>query len=242
MPPVQIGTAALPNYQAEGYTVHQAPDGSGEARLTYKTSITTGGYFVVPTPLTAHPDYPSLLCYESELALEQGDIGVVTSIFRGVLADDPQDLAQYEFNLTAISQPIQTHPLFSQPTSAPPVTPSDLAKIQNAIDTNMIGGPTGLSTSAGYLLYNKLIRGQESFFGPSAQYKINYCSSSIPADYSKVGFIASPVFPSGFTPSYSTYQNWLFIGFSWRKAAGVVQITEEYQLSGIAGWDTDLYV
>jgi hypothetical protein len=54
----------------------------------------------------------------------------------------------------------------------------------------------------------------------------------------QVGKIAEPGSPAPTPPSG---QNYLCIGVSWNKTAGVVTIVEEYQLSGPGGWDQDLY-
>ena len=95
-------------------------------------------------------------------------------------------------------------------------------------------------TGAALLLYNKKRRGIESFLKPGGIYKKTYVSDDYPGAslMNQVGKIAEPGSPA---PTAPTGQNYLCLGVSWAKQAGVVTIMAEYQLSGPGGWDPDLY-
>jgi hypothetical protein len=238
MPSIQIGNTAGLILQPN-QSISQSPDGSGEGRLSYKTSWANIAAYL-PTPLQSHPIFPDLKLYEFTIQREEGDIGRFDLIFRGVLAQNPQALAQEEFSLSATSEPIETHPLFAYPPESPPVSPAQIREIDNAIaqfrepNTGIVPDP-----SAAYTLYQKKIRGIDSWLRVGQTYKVSFCEDSIPTDYSEVGKI---VINPGFNcPTPPAGQNYIFIGFSWRKAGGVVYVSKDFQLSGRGGWDQDLY-
>ena len=233
---IQIGDVTGAIYQPEA-PLHLNPDGSAQASVTYKCSVTSGNA-VVPAYLTPHPWEPKLKCYESDLDREPGGIVRITSIYKGVLADNPKDLAQVEFSRTVTEAPVETHPIFALPRDNPPVTAQDLAQIELALqncDDNFTSDKDIVKK-----LYEKKRRGIESYLRPGAIYKTTYCSDSIPdaALLAKAGKIVTPDSPCPAAPSGQQY---LCMGITWTKQAGVVTISEEYQLSGPGGWDPDLY-
>jgi hypothetical protein len=236
MATIKIGNVTGAIYQV-ARPLHLNPDGSAQASLTYKCADTSA-FAVIPAYLTPHPFYPELKCYESDLDQEEGGIIRITSIYKGVLADDPEELAQHEYGRTTTEAPIETHPTFAVPLDNPPVTPEQLATIELALQNAQ--DPPASITGAARLLYNKKRRGIESYLKPGGIYKKTYVSEDYPgaALMNQVGKIAEPGSPAPTPPSG---QNYLCIGVSWNKTAGVVTIVEEYQLSGPGGWDQDLY-
>ena len=236
MAAIKIGNVTGAVYQPER-PIHVNPDGSAQASLTYKCT-TESSAAVIPAYFTPHPFLPSLKCYESDLDQEPGGIIRITSIYKGVLADDPESLAQHDFGRTTAEAPIETHPLFAVPYDNPPVTPTQLAAIELALQNAQ--PPPSTITGAALTLYNKKRRGIESYLKPGGIYKKTYVSADYPADalMATVGKIAVPGTPA---PAPPTGQNYLCIGISWTRQAGVVTIMEEYQLSGPGGWDPDLY-
>jgi len=237
MATIKIGNVTGAVYQAER-PLHLNPDGSAQASLTYKCT-TESQFAVIPAYLTAHPFLPELKCYESDLDQEYGGIIRITSIYKGVLAPNPEKLAQHEFGRTTTEAPIETHPKFAVPYNNPPVTPDELAEIELALQ-NAKPPPKDKLSATATLLYNKKRRGIESFLKVGGVYKKTYVSANFPgaALMNQVGKIAVPGSPA---PTAPAGQNYLCIGVSWQKQAGVVTIMEDYQLSGIGGWDPDLY-
>ena len=236
MATIRIGNTTGAIYQAD-QPIHLNPDGSGQASLTYKCAETSA-FVVIPAYLTPHPYLPDLKCYESDLDKEHGGIYRITSIYRGVIADNAEQLAQHEFSRTTTEAPIETHPLFAVPYSNPPVTPSQLATIELALQNAQ--DPSPPLTGAAKTLYEKKRRGIESYLKPGGIYKKTYVSKNIPggSTMAMVGKISDPGSPA---PNAPANQNYLCIGVSWQKQAGVVTIMEEHQLSGVGGWDPDLY-
>ena len=236
MAAIKIGNVSGAIYQS-GRPLHLNPDGSAQGSLTYKCT-TESSFAVIPEYLTPHPFLPKLKCYESDLDQEDGGIIRITSIYKGVLADNPEELAQHEFGRTTTEAPIETLAKFAVPYDDPPVTPTELATIELALQ-NAVPPPESIEGVA-RLLYDKKRRGIESYLRPGGIYKKSYASQSIPGAglMDQVGKITSP---GGLAPPAPSGQNYLAIGVSWVKSAGVVTISEEYQLSGPGGWDTDIY-
>lgn len=236
MPSIIIGNQRQLILQPD-QTVSQAPDGSGEGRLSYKCPWVYVATYI-PTPLQPHPLFPSLLLYEFTTAREMGDIARFDLIYRGVLADDPTLLAQYESNKAVTAEPIETHPLFAYPPSAPPVTPTQLVAINLALQNNTAYSGTG---GADTLLYNKKLRGIDSYYRVGTTFRKSYVATDLStvSDISGVGYITTDMDSNA--PTLATGQNWLWTGLSWRKAAGVVSIVEDFQASGLGAWDPDLY-
>ena len=236
MATIKIGNATGAIYQTE-QPIHLNPDGSGQATITYKCAEESQ-FAVIPAYLTSHPYLPELKAYESDLDHEPGGIIRITTIYKGVLADNPEELAQHDFSRTVSQEPIESHPLFAIPRSNPPVSPEEYATIELALQN--AEPPSPALTGAANMLYEKKLKGLDSYLRSGSIYRKSYVSADIPAagDLEGVGKIKAPGTPA---PEAPNNQEYLFVGLSWNKTAGVVTITEEYQLSGIGGWDPDLY-
>jgi hypothetical protein len=174
--------------------------------------------------------------YEFQLTRLEGDLGSCACEYRGVLALDASLYAQYDYQLTQTSEPIETNVIFAYPRDSPPVSANDLADIQKALDQNV--DYTSSNTWA-QLLYNKKRRGIESYLRIGGTFQKSYIDSEIPVIPDSLGKIVSP--PDPCPPATATGANYLYSGFSWRKSGGLVQISESYSQSGPSGWDPDLY-
>jgi hypothetical protein len=236
MATIKIGDVRGAIYQPER-PLHLNPDGSAQASITYKCT-TESPFAVVPAYLTSHPFIPALKCYESDIDQEPGGIIRITSIYKGVMAKNPENLAQHDAQRTVTEAPIETHPLFALPRDNPPVSPTDLAAIELRLQNCQPPDPEWSTPVT--LLFDKKRRGIESYLKPGSVYKKTYASEDIPGTVllNRVGIIFQPPSPCPAAPSGQEY---LCMGISWSKQAGVVTITEEYQLSGPGGWDPDLY-
>jgi hypothetical protein len=240
MPAIQVGSF-ITQYQPDGDDVKQGPDGSGEAVLTFKRSATGFTLASLPNPLSEHPKYSALRLYEAQAKREPGDVMVVTCTYRGVIVGNKYTFSQQEFTVNTSSEPIETHPTFSDPVANPPVTPTELTTLQKFLDNNTIPvyniAITG-STKEGVLLYNKKRRGIDSYLSVGGTYKLTYIQADVPSEYNSIGkiTIAPPL-----APIPPGNRNYLYTGLSWRKQGGVVTVNEEYTMSGFNGWDSDLY-
>jgi len=236
MATIKIGNVTGAIYQAE-QPIHLNPDGSATASITYKCAEESS-FAVIPAYLTNHPYLPNLKAFESDLDREPGGIIRITTIYKGVLASNPEALAQHDFARTSSQEPIESHPLFSLPRDNPPVSVSEINTIELALQNNE--DPVSSLGDKATVLYEKKRRGIESYMRPGSIYRKTYASASIPPAslLNDVGKRKSPGSPA---PAAPTGQSYLFVGLTWSKAAGVVSISEEYQLSGLGDWDQDLY-
>ena len=235
-PTIKIGNVSGAIYQPER-PLQLNPDGSAQATLTYKCADGSPAV-TVPAYLTPHPDFSSLLLYEANLDLEPGGVYRISGTYKGVFASNPEQLAQHECTRTVTEAPIETHPKFSLPRDAPPVNANNLAAIELALQNNTAALRTWDELTT--LLFNLKRRGVDSYLKPGSVYKKTYCAREIPtgALLANVGKIVTPPSPAPTPPSG---QNYLMMGVSWTKQAGVVTISEEYQLSGPGGWDPNIY-
>ena len=127
-------------------------------------------------------------------------------------------------------QPIETHSRYAD------IDPTTMAKIKDYVQ-NPHKGTIGPPYAANVIeLYTKLIKGQTSYVAPgTTASKTSYAPAS-PTVLGNVGKINDPGFvtaPAG--------QNWILMGHSWEKRGSEWQVTNDWQLSGTSGWDTDLY-
>lgn len=232
------------------------PDGSAQATLTYKCKI--GSAFAFPVkPLQQHPFYSSLLSFDSNLTAENGGICSVSTTYRGVIVTDQraEQLAQYEFSGSLSEAPLETHPRYSLPPDNPAVSKFEIDAIELAIQnctglppvvsTDGIGGMGEISAKA-IELFEKKRKGVESYYRCGMTLKKMYCKRTPPSDslIARVGkqqltvATDSSVSAGVNPPSGQTY---LLMGVSWVKQAGVIMVTEEYLLSGVGGWDEQIY-
>lgn len=228
-------------------SLSMAPDGSGEAKLSYKCTWDKVAKYI-PTPLQSHPDFPSLLLYEFTTVREPGNIGRFDCIYRGVIASNPMSLMQEEASMTTSSEPLESHPRYAGYRDAngnlpasPPVTADEIAKIQQALDINSTTTPA--VGARAQELYMKKRYGMDSYLRVGTTYKSNFCQSTAPtsSDYAEVGkkWTAGAVkgtFKNAPIPN-STTEGYLQTEFSWRKMGGAFFITVGLQMSGPSGWD-----
>ena len=238
---IRIGNVTGAIYQSSR-PIRMNADGSGDATLTYKCAAQSQ-VVTLPAYLTPHPYVAKLLCFEASLDREPGGIYVITATYKGVLADNAAGLAQYDSARTTSEAPIETHPLFAYPPDAPPVTPNDLALIELTLQKNQPFLPVIIPLAANPkadLLFAKKRRGIESYLKIGSTFKKTYVSETIPTG-ALMGYVGKIVNAPDPAPAPPEGQDYLLSGVSWTKQAGVVRITEEYLLSGVGGWDHDLY-
>jgi hypothetical protein len=232
-------------------SVTQGPDGSVQAKLSYKCPWGKIAKFV-PRPLQKHPIFPQLLLFEFNTVREPGDIGRFDLIYRGVLLK-PEDLAklnQEEAAQTVSTEPIETNPRYAGVRDAngawpasPPVTSAELGAINRALSA----GTVYTSANARAVeLFTRKLRGLDSYYRVGTTYRNNYVLSTAPsaANWAATGKIwdtalMKKIFPNA--PVAPTGQNYLMTGLSWRKSGGMFAISQEFQLSGRGGWDQVLY-
>jgi hypothetical protein len=218
-----------------------ATDGTITSVITFKINGSIANNLSsIPTYLAAHPYIPELLAYESQTDQEEGPVTVCTTTYKGtLLTAENESGTQLEFDRATTESPVETHPRFALPRENPPVTSSELTTIELYLQ-NAENPPDGLLNEAAQSLYNLKRRGIESYLKPGQVFKKTYVRNAIPAG-SVIDNVGKITDPPAFAPVAPQGQNYLYLGASWKKQAGVVTIVESYQLSGPGGWDPTLY-
>lgn len=253
LPLVLNGTESDAVEQSDGYEFRVSFDSSVTATVTYKISSVGFAISSLPALNSPHPHDARLTLFESAASRESGQIMKVVLTYKGIDAENSQDYAQTEFNAGTTSEPIETHPKFAYPFSNPPVIPQELSAIKKALENNIdygkenkfIGtvGETLPATQPGRLLYILKKFGIESYLNLGGTFRRSYVKRDIPTDYSNVGFITT-VTPLGVPPVNAPaigYRNYLQTSLTWKKQASIVSISEEFMLSGAAGWNEHVY-
>ena len=235
-------------YQVE-MPLSVSPDGSATTSLTYKI-LDNVNEIQIPAHLTVHPDpdYKDMLAYEMEMNQEEGNVSSVTVTYLGVYDNNPEKLAQHDFQRNVAEAPIGTHPRYAIPFDDPPVTKFDHDAIELALRNctglpPLIQGKNGPDQPSALCteLFLKKRKGVESYYRSGATYRRSYVSPDPPSNalINSIGKIFKSL--SHPAPSPPENQSYLLMAVSWSKQAGVIYISEEYQLSGITSWDEDLY-
>jgi len=250
-----IGT--LPQKQPDIDEVTMDEMGGGEAVLGWMYKASTFTLANIPPPLSPHPVFPSLLLYGASAPRQAGDLRLLKLTYKGIIISNPRVYMVEEAEMNTSSEPVETCPIFYDLTTfTSKVTPQELTGIHAALDTNQLytddnafppmgaaiaaGGPAlAFKTPDGIKLWEKLRRGISTWLRCGTRYSQTYIQNSIPQNYTAVGTIADPV--GGSPPNKPAGQNYLYTGLSWRKEGGRVTVTKEYLLSGLQGWDKDIY-
>ena len=241
MSAIYVGTVGVGHTQSS-QPYQRGADGTGSSTIKKKYNGSLQANLTnIPDYLDAHPYIPEFLAYDSTADQEDGEVTVITTTYKGVISDEQEILdllAQHDFDKATTEAPVETHPRFALPRATPPVSATEIAQIELALQ-NAEDPPLTLRAPA-QALYALKRRGIESYLKPGQIYKRTYVSADIPsgAVIDDVGKIKTPPTPA---PPAPFGQNYLYLGASWKKQAGVVTIVESYQLSGPGGWEPTLY-
>ena len=134
--------------------------------------------------------------------------------------------------------PLQAHPRYAGLTNEEQKEVKDF--VENPIDGSKAlpsswSGFPGVTTMTE--LATKLLTGIESYYEPSVIVRKTFTSTGLPTG-AKLGKIKSPGVHYAAAP---TGANWLLINQAARGVPGNYTVTEEYELSGPGGWDSNLY-
>jgi hypothetical protein len=255
LPKVLSGSVSDGVMQPDGYDFRVSFDASVTATVTY--CIDAAGFDLDKLPLlgSSHPDEDRLKVFEIAASRESGSIMKVALTYKGIGNDSGEDVAQTEFNAGTTSEPIETHPKFAYPFSAPPVIPQELSAVKRALENNVdygkenkfigVAGEAVPATQAGRLLYILKKFGIESYLTLGGTFRRTYVSETIPIDYSNVGYITIPKAmgkPAATAPGVlGGTRNYLQTSLTWKKQANLVTITEEFMLSGASGFNIHVY-
>jgi len=167
----------------------------------------------------------------------------VTCQFEGSEVDlTSSDLVTFELDTTMAEDPIESHPSFT--------SLADKYGWNQADKSFSISMPGTTKTTVALKAGNTLdvasnpLYGTESYLTFGCVFRQTYASKTIPATLLKgIGTITSA--PPGIgqfqLPIAPGKRNWLKMPPKLRRRGCVVEVTEEWMLSGPAGWNADVY-
>ena len=166
----------------------------------------------------------------------------VTLHFEGAEGDFKNSDTQvtFEFDASMTEEPIQAHPSFDKLKTKYGWT------TEKAFPETMPASTgTGSSLSKDAKPGGKSpLYGCESYLAVGAVFRKTYAATTIPAGILKgIGTIVStpPGIGSFYIPPTGSKRNWLKVAPKVRRRGSAVEVTEEWMLSGPAGWNTDVY-
>lgn len=240
MASAQIGDTVTAHRQAdERFVINRF--GIGEFTLNWKfyyprmeAILRDQLYYGAP-----HPDFPQLLLEDREGGRENGNIGVITTVYRGATFNpsDPLPAPEYNTDISLSSEPLPTNSRYKTLTS------TELRQVQKWFDS--IGEENqGDAIPSGWRdlmqeYAGKLLKGQTSYLRPGTIHTINYISNSRPGQ--KLKYMGKVIGSPKGAPSLPDGQEWLMVGLGWQTKGSYFSCLEKYQASGDGGWDKDFY-
>ena len=167
----------------------------------------------------------------------------VTLHYEGAEADFKNSDTQttFEFDATMTEEPIQSHPSFDKIAKKYDWRTQEKAFGELMPATTNTGSALSKDTTPGG---KNPLYGCESYLGVGATFRKTYASTRIPAGILKgIGTIISapPGVGQFYVPATGSKRNWLKLAPKVRRRGSAVEITEEWMLSGPAGWNKDIY-
>lgn len=209
-----------------------------------------------------HPGFDFLKCDSVELANESGGIYKVTVQFKGYYTitgggDGGSNDKNVDLQITLNQEPLLSHKEFAIETN---ISDAEKEAIRGLLDGKWEAVDASSSkyvlqkfgdeatsitvtSDEGKKFVDYIFNGVTSYLLPQQVFRYSYMSDELPSAslLNDVGKIKDPPAKSD-APAVSSNRNWLFMGVSCSQYGDdVFQITEEYMLSGLGGWDEFLY-
>lgn len=194
----------------------------------------------------AAPPMGSLLCVNVERDYEkQNEQAIYTYTYEGAQDDfvPDDDLVTFELDLTMTEEPIETHPNFETLKTTYGWNPQKRQFAETAPNAN--SGSTGLSGGNSNKKPKKSpLYGVDSYLVIGGTFRKNYITRVIPSTIFKgigVAVSAPPGLSKFPLPKAAKNRNWLRLAPRVQRRGNVVQISEQWMMSGPRGWVKDVY-
>ena len=169
----------------------------------------------------------------------------VTLNYEGVTTTSTykDDQITFELDASMAEEPIEAHPSFgkiSKKYGWEEATKSFPKKAPGTVDT----GRSSLTKSSTDGSKINPLYGCEAYMAVGAVFRKTYAASTIPASVLRgIGAIVSapPNIGQFRIPTTGSNRNWLKLAPKIKRRGSAVEITEEWMLSGPAGWNKDIY-
>ena len=185
-------------------------------------------------PSSTHPDL-SFLELDSWRISVGGPFIQITADYFGISGKQTEPV--WEVNSSSSTQPIATHPDFSdKSTKLGAFVEANRSILFDEYD-DFTGFSKNPSSYAGG--DTKDMNGVDSYYALGVTIKKTYCARSLPGNLSKIPRIEQS--PKGFKPSISNPYNCLYLGIATRQRGKTYEISENWIVSGKRGWNKLIY-
>ena len=222
-------------------------DGVGRTTLFYQCFFSKATKLV--KEVRTHPVYTWLTLSKASISREEAGMARVRIDYEGVdpseaSYDDEEDRTIYGLESSESTEPIETHPKFTEFAGdwKNKATWRNGAKF--AVEGDEAGRFRGFITPAEDDAEHPKT-GMRSFYDGGIIYTQTKTyphqnADTVAVDMNKLYEIDAPP-PSQILPKVSSKRNWLLVGCSVRQVGRGMQVTKRWRLSGRNGWDPDVY-
>ena len=147
----------------------------------------------------------------------------------------------FEFDASMAEEPIESHPSFDK-IATKYGWDAGTKEFPKTIKSSNTTGALDKTSSSGTT--KNPLYGCTSYLAVGAVFRKTYATTSIPAGILKgIGTIVSrpPSIGSFYVPPTGSKRNWLKLAPKVKRRGSAVEVTEEWMLSGPAGWNKDIY-
>jgi len=239
---VSQGTLNAGTWQKQpGGTFSKERTGLVTYRVQYRCN--RGEVFsLLPNLGTVDLDHAFLYLERVEAIEEHMELATVTLLYAGTTGPAASEPPVYELSLTTATRPIETHPAFASAGSG--FAQSIVAAAGGWADGKANrDSTTKVFTGFGADATGNLIGVTDYLDANQMTWSKTYLTTTQPTDISAVGKIATPDSDgSNPVPTLGTNQTWLYTGITWQKRGIIYQVTKTWRASGLAGWNTNIYL
>jgi len=199
----------------------------------------TPGQIISRVYKTAHPDFPSLLVYDSDVKRGKAGTGWLDVEYRGLdpaLHEIPPPV--YTRERTTGNEPLITHPKWITDIAGTPAAPLNGAQFVSvtgnveSFNPGVSGGPdSGFNAATAIFkqwLASSIMAGRDDYLAPGAVFLKTYTSFSSPQEMDFVGKFQKPDGPAPIPPEG---YDWFFLGETSSDEAGLFRNQASWKLA-----------
>lgn len=207
------------------------------------------------------PGFDFMYMIGADVSNNEGDTAVVSCRYSGTVSpdyefdgDNPNLKKTFSMAISVSEEPIETHPRYDELTADQrnivqqfkagrykiyKTVDGVITKVISRVDDLNVGSFDIAASEPLTDLVTKINKGFISYLVPNQVFRVSYTQNSKPpaALLNMTGYIKN----AEDAPTVGDGRNWLLIGVNYSSESGVYSITEEYQLSGPGGWNTEIY-
>jgi hypothetical protein len=229
-------------YPQPGYVIGVDRDGKWTATQIFLCNRGSA-VALMPRPGTSHPDVPFLGMVGGTIKMDEGDIAEITCQYAGAEAtyqtEGEKVNAQYSMGLSLSEEPLLSCLRYADvPQAEKEAIQAILAGLEKDEQGNKLRGK--IVSDLGIEALSKIDRGQTSYYSPRVTWRESWVRDK-PADAAELNKIGNIDTPNGPCPTVEGSRNWLKNGITQTQDGKSFRLENEWMLSDIGGWDTEIY-